>query len=694
MTATPSLLPPDNVYRRTLRIVWLIAAILLGLAWWYVLSQIHGNREREVNAANTEMSNLTRVSQEHAIRTLRSADQVIRFIQARYLEVGNKLDLSALVRQGVIDAEIFPQVGIIDAHGIYALANLPINGRLDLSDREHFKVHVADDKVGMFVSKPVIGRASGKWSVQLTRRISAPSGEFAGVVVVSIDPGYFTRFYGELQLGASALAALYGTDGIARARLVGTKEEFGTNASSSQIFARVEKGELAGGYTNVSVVDATERMFFYRKIPQYPLVVLMGKEVSHILANYYAARNALVAQALVVSALLLALAAVLTRHIRQTQRAMEVEYQAKARLADHAEQLNEIFELSPDGLVSFDTAHCVKYVNPAFMRMTDRASTALDGMSENEFSLWLNSLCDSGSRFGGLAALRQAPEDATDTDASSRISETCTITVKGNKVLQIGVRSSQSQNISQVLHMRYVTHEYEVDQIKSEFLSTAAHELRTPLASILGFSELLLTQNFTEEETREFIGIIHKQSTNVSAILNELLDLARIEARRGKDFQLTRLDVNQLIQRTTDSFKLPQGRYAPELALAGKPLWLLGDAGKLGLALLNVVSNAYKYSPAGGPVCIEVDVVAGRSEMPLARISVTDRGIGMTPEQLKKVWTRFYRADTSGKIPGTGLGMSIVKEIVELHRGEVSVTSANGQGTCVTLRLPIDTTPT
>ena len=169
-----------------------------------------------------------------------------------------------------------------------------------------------------------------------------------------------------------------------------------------------------------------------------------------------------------------------------------------------------------------------------------------------------------------------------------------------------------------------------------------------------------------------------------------MLDLARIEARRGKDFQLTRLDLNELVQHTAHSFRLPEGRNAPELLLAKGPLWMVGDAGKLRQVMLNVLSNAYKYSPAGGLVRIEVDVATGRSELPQARIRITDHGIGMTADQVSKVWTRFYRADTSGKVPGTGLGMSIVKEIVELHRGDVSIHSAIGQGTCVTLRLPID----
>jgi len=169
-----------------------------------------------------------------------------------------------------------------------------------------------------------------------------------------------------------------------------------------------------------------------------------------------------------------------------------------------------------------------------------------------------------------------------------------------------------------------------------------------------------------------------------------LLDLARIESRRGKDFTLTRFDLNELVSQTVGSYLCPQGRELPVVVPAAQPQWLLGDAGKLRQAILNVLSNAYKYSPQGGPVRIEVDALLVRGQLPQARIRVTDRGIGMTPEQTSKVWDRFYRVDTSGRFPGTGLGMSIVKEIVGLHHGSVSISSALGQGTCVSLCLPVD----
>jgi signal transduction histidine kinase len=116
------------------------------------------------------------------------------------------------------------------------------------------------------------------------------------------------------------------------------------------------------------------------------------------------------------------------------------------------------------------------------------------------------------------------------------------------------------------------------------------------------------------------------------------------------------------------------------------------DRKKLIQAVSNVISNAYKYSPDGGAVGIDLATLPGNDDLPSRiGIRITDYGIGMTPEQLTHVCERFYRADTSGKIPGTGLGMSIVKEIVELHGGDLEITSKVGAGTTVMLWLPTST---
>ncbi len=171
------------------------------------------------------------------------------------------------------------------------------------------------------------------------------------------------------------------------------------------------------------------------------------------------------------------------------------------------------------------------------------------------------------------------------------------------------------------------------------------------------------------------------------AIINQLLDLARIESRQGSDFVLERVALQDIAGGSVADYRPPDGRAGPVIEQAAAPLLVEVDRQKLQQAMLNILSNAYKYSPQGGDVRMHYRSEHGAAGLRHG-VSVRDAGIGMTPAQVAHVCERFYRADASGNIPGTGLGMSIVKEIVELHRGRVQIDSAPGQGTEVTLWLP------
>lgn len=371
-------------------------------------------------------------------------------------------------------------------------------------------------------------------------------------------------------------------------------------------------------------------------------------------------------------------------------------HESEARIRDRNEQLDAIFSLSPDGFVSFDASRCVRFATPAFHRMTGIDESVIAGLDEADFSVLLADACVSQARFPGVAQLRaQLVTQESGIEASGRRQRRQLIELAGpgKRILEVGIRVAQGESVSQILYFRDVTHETEVDQMKTEFLSTAAHELRTPMASIYGFSELMLAQKFSDEEQAEFLGAIYRQSELMIAIINELLDLARIESRRGKDFVFERVDVASLIEQILASFHPPGGRPAPRVSLASVAGVVRGDTNKLTQAITNVLSNAYKYSPAGGDVGVEIveraaDSAPGRATYCMLGVRITDQGIGMTAEQLARVCERFYRADTSGKIPGTGLGMSIVREIVELHGGTIELSSNPGSGTTVTLWLP------
>ncbi|MFG6464361.1 ATP-binding protein [Roseateles sp. DXS20W] len=350
-----------------------------------------------------------------------------------------------------------------------------------------------------------------------------------------------------------------------------------------------------------------------------------------------------------------------------------------ARLRRQTSQLHAIFNLTPDGFIAFDARHRVQFVSPACVFLTMLSDRQLLGQDEAGLEALLQ------ARFAESDALR--PLRLQELRDAPRIVQ---MAQPMARILSLALHDGGGAETPQLLHIRDVSQQFELDRLKSEFLSTAAHELRTPMTSIFGFVELLIHREMSPERHRELLQRVHRQSRAMMDILDELLDLSRIEARRALDFQFGPVCLNELLRRTVDDFGVPAGREAPALLPAAQPLWVHADASKLGQALRNLLSNAYKYSPGGGPVTLRLQPADDGQ----VDIEVEDRGIGMTAQELARVSERFYRADRSGAIPGTGLGMSIVKAIIELMDGSLLLRSEPGRGTTATLRLRVTATPT
>jgi signal transduction histidine kinase len=228
----------------------------------------------------------------------------------------------------------------------------------------------------------------------------------------------------------------------------------------------------------------------------------------------------------------------------------------------------------------------------------------------------------------------------------------------------------------------------EVNQRKSEFVTLVSHELQTPLTSMMGYIELLLEGQGgpLAKRPREWVGIIGDNADRLMALIDDLLDIARIEAGRI-ELKRTPLDLVPLIQEVARALR-PQ--------LEGKDQWfslelaealpaVVGDADRVRQILTNLLSNALKYTPSGGRITITARGDAGR-----VRVAVQDTGIGLAPEDQAQLFTPFFRArnDATRGVGGTGLGLAITRALVELHGGAITATSAPGQGSTFSFTLP------
>jgi len=291
-------------------------------------------------------------------------------------------------------------------------------------------------------------------------------------------------------------------------------------------------------------------------------------------------------------------------------------------------------------------------------------------------------VCVPDKKFCGLPLLRARTEKSS---ASTR--ELLVTREPNSRVLLATLTTSSANSISQVLSLRDVTHETLVEKLKSEYLSTAAHEIRSPMASILGFAELMTDTELNANHRGEFSNIILSQAHRIKGILDELLDLARIEAGGGQDFVFESVDLQVLVEQVVTEFLPPDGRPLPTIDIPSQHCRI--DYDKASQALLNVITNAYKYSDKNSPVSIRYVKPVVVNNLEMAGITVQDQGIGMNQENLKKVFERFYRVNEDVSAAGTGLGMAIVKEIMTKHEGEVLIKSIPGHGTAVTLLFPL-----
>ncbi|MDO9169634.1 MAG: PAS domain-containing sensor histidine kinase [Methylobacter sp.] len=356
-----------------------------------------------------------------------------------------------------------------------------------------------------------------------------------------------------------------------------------------------------------------------------------------------------------------------------------------ASLNPREQELEAIFSLSPDGIVTVSRQGFIQSINPAFLSMTGFNRDNLANLSEQAFNHYLDQSCHPVLPYINRTLDQQHVNQKTYVmNLSQSLTQTLnqqTTPLKKRLVMTRTDRQIAHTSLSKILYFRDITVETEIAEMKSEFLATAAHELRTPMASVFGFSELLLSRQFDTETTREILSTIHQQSASLVTLLSQLLDLARI----GMDFVLTKQPLLDIVNRAINELLVPGDPRRIKRRQLTDNYWVFADADKLRQVITHVLSNAYKYSTTDHiDISLKQRQINDQAEV---GIVIRDRGMGLDEEQLKHIFIRFWRANNIGNIPGAGLGMSLVKEIMALHQGQVEITSKPGTGTTVILWL-------
>lgn len=285
-----------------------------------------------------------------------------------------------------------------------------------------------------------------------------------------------------------------------------------------------------------------------------------------------------------------------------------------------------------------------------------------------------------------LLASLPHPEQRYALDLAQRWPEARTLRLSSGPVLAEG-----NTAIGRLFVFRDVTQERAADRMKDEFVAMVSHELRTPLTSIKGYTDLLLDPQASAltEEQREFLGIIQRNADREVALVNNLLDLSRLEAGHVA-LDRRRLDLAPLLIQVAASLRPQVAAKRQRLTLDLPPTlpWVLGDAARLIQIFTNLLSNAHKYTPPGGQITVSATVTDAA-----LRVDVGDSGIGLSPDEVAQLFTRFFRAKhrTVQEAGGTGLGLAITRALVEQHGGQISVTTSPGQGVTFSVTVPRQT---
>lgn len=350
-----------------------------------------------------------------------------------------------------------------------------------------------------------------------------------------------------------------------------------------------------------------------------------------------------------------------------------------SRQNERERSLRELLDHFPEGVMMLDSAGAIISCNAVAERMYDPAGKGLVGVLTSQLT------ADDPQRLGELLAAGVVDQvqaiarrvDGSEFPAEFSIKILGTAEAPGYALIVRDISArKEAERRAQMADVR-----------RRNYFVTATHELRTPMASVLGFSELLLRRDFAPAEGRELIEIVHRQATRLVSLINEMLDLARIESGGREALDMREHDAAAILAATLSGLSglgadsRLRSRIAPDLPP------LLADASKLQQALTNIVSNAIKYSDDAGTIDIDVFAAAIDTRRAIG-FRVSDRGVGMTLEEQARIYEPFFRAGGKPDTPGTGLGMTIFKEIIDLHGGLVEIASTPGAGTSVTFTLP------
>ena len=674
-----------------------IIVIAAALATW------HGHEEA-LASYRREVKNLGIVLAEQTARSMQAVDLVLQEIQTKAAAEGISTPAQFKLAMDTQQAHRF----LVDR-----LANLPqadlialldtegnvVNGsrfwptpNAAFADRDYFIHLQRHNDPGVFVSVPARSRFKNNWLIFLARRINGQQGEFLGVVVGAIDVSYFEEFFRAITLHEGAAVTVFRKDGTMLVRHPPGEKMIGEKlAPQAPFYSLVAQG---GGTSRTSgYVDGRARVVSVHPLRDYSIVVTVTFAEDAALADW---RRQTVyiwvcGFATAIGFALLFRALAIRSRLLERQTA-ELAHTADA-LSKSEEQLNRAQRIAHFGSSTRDLRTDQTVWSDECYRIFGVARETFEPSTPNMLAM-----VHPDDR-SGILAHRSVIDPKPHQFRIMRPDGTIRHVHRESEL----IRDEADTPIFQIATIRDTTAEVLAERslceaksaaeaanlAKSQFLANMSHELRTPLNAILGFSEMMAKglAGPLQGKQAEYAQIIYRSGDHLLEIINEVLDLAKIDAGKA-ELNEEATDPICIVKVCFEIVKEHAHAGALHLSMEteGPIPALLVDARRLRQILLNLVSNATKFTEAGGSVTVAIR----RAEDGAVAFEVRDTGPGMTGAEIEIAMQPFGQADAglNRRHEGTGLGLPLARSLAELHGGSLHINSEKGRGTTVTVTLP------
>ncbi|MFN4282866.1 MAG: response regulator [Alphaproteobacteria bacterium] len=729
--------------RQQRRAPGLFAGAVLALLAVATVLLLQNLQSEETADARREFENLARTFDEHVSRIVKVTDQSMQAMRAAYEANPGRFSLSQWMSTNSVASDVLPQIAIIDKEGLVLTSSAATAGAAPVmvNDREHFQVHVGQTKDELFISKPVLGRVSGKWTIQLTRMLRDANGAFNGILVFSLDTAYFSRFYHSVSIGGSGQVFLVGTrDGTIRALAAPDDSvlALGDDIGDARLMSEIERNGF-GSMVRHRVLDRKRisTVYAYRVLKDYPLAVVIGADARDYLAPFIEKRRLLIVSAFVVGLIVLGMAIWLSVKMRRLhdlevksvmlQLAAADERASLRTRAEEERRYRAATDAASDAIVSWGADGRMIFANPSARRIFGLAD---DQNIDDVYSAFFPPYERERIR-QNVDALRRRAQGlgmTIEVEASRPNGGTFSAEVSLNRwaggdgesitmvMRDISLRRKAEEEKKQILTQAMVAQKMEAI---GTMAGGIAHDFNNVLGAMQGFIWLAKQDVPASGRAAQLLDKATQSGERAAHVVRQLLDFTRSQ-EPGRDV----MNLSDTVKELADIAKASIPSTVTCTFHCEDGLFVNGDATHVHQMLLNLLINAQhavdqtgngrigflaertlvREGHFGGGATLEGDT------LPLVKsqweteggggklwygslppgdyvcVSITDNGHGMSGDVMRRAFEPFFTTKPVGE--GTGLGLSVMLGLVKAMRGGIVLSSKVGQGTQFKLYFP------